>query len=149
MPNVGMITQPHIDMWNNFLNESEVSIDGDVERLYDYVRYIHTMSPQDKAIDLGNTIIIIDSIQGAMTDLATTGEANRISGECNDRVTAHILYNREIHNLEFINGCEDINVMRPLMIDGAVEICANAGADTQALDIGIKFVEFMADKILD
>ena len=149
MPNVGIVTESHLDMWNDFLNESDVSIDGDVERLYDYVRYIHTMSPRDKGIDLGNTIIIIDSLQGAITDLNTSGEANRISGECNDRVTAHILYNKEIHNLDFINGCDDIYTMRDVLINGAVRICAEAEADTQALDIGIKFVDFMSEKILN
>ena len=149
MVNVGIVNDSHIEMWNKFLSESEVTIDGDVERLYDYVRYIHTMSPQDKGIDLGNTIIIIDSLQGAMTDLGTFKETERISGECNDRVTAHILYNKEIHNLDFINGCEDSNTLISTMINGAVKVCAEAGSDTQALNIGIKFVEFMGAEILD
>ena len=149
MPDIGIVTEPHIEMWNNFLNKSDVSIDEDVERLYDYVRYIHTMSPQDKAIDLGNAIMIIDSIQGAMTERATTIEVRRISGECIGRVLAHIIYNREIHNLNFINGCEDVNTVKSVIVDGAVQICAEAGADTEAEGVGINFVGFMADKILD
>ena len=150
MANAGYISEAHIRQWDKMLSENPL-IDNDMERLKGYIKHIHNnLTREQKGADLGVSIFIADAIQGASVGLGETAEANRISAEVNNRMFAHLLYNKEIHQLDFI----DSNVAQnptPKLIEMSQTVMASpkVKSNTAFTEIGIKGIQYIASEILD
>lgn len=150
MPNVGVVSEQHIEYWDEMLNVHPL-IDNDIEKLRDYIRFIHQeLSPEEKGADLGISMFIADEIQGAVAGIGEAVEVNRISAEVNNRMFAHLLYNREMHQLEFVDDEVKENPT-PKLIEMAQSVMDKFEITDELTftEIGIKGIEFMADEILD
>ena len=150
MPNVGVVSEQHIEHWDEMLNVHPL-IDNDIEKLRGYIRFIHQeLSPEEKGADLGIAMFIADGIQGATAGIGEAVEVNRISAEVNNRMFAHLLYNREMHQLEFVDDEVKENPT-PKLIEMAQSVMDKFEITDELTftEIGIKGIEFMADEILD
>ena len=150
MPNVLLVTEAHIQQWNDLLNDSPL-INDDLSMLEEYVRFIHLfLDPQEKGADLGKAMFVADSIQGANADLGVYSEVTRISAEVNNRMFAHLIYNKQLHKLEFVDPEVEKNPT-PKLIEMAQYVLSRKTItdETSFTDIGIEGITFFADKILD
>lgn len=148
---VGNITKENTDYWFAVLQESEVAINADTDELYRYASHIHELDADDKAIDLGICVIIIDSIIGASADAEVLDEVNVILNECIDRCVAHALYNKQLFGMKFDEKFEESNTLKQEIVQACKAICEKALNDSENVkgkEIGIEFVSFLANKVL-
>ncbi|MDB2639018.1 hypothetical protein N9Y91_08480, partial [Alphaproteobacteria bacterium] len=100
---VFLIQDSHIQQWDSMLSENPL-INNRMENLENYVRFIHEkMTREEKGADLGMSMFIADAVNGSGTDANVYADAKRISAEVNNRMMAHLIYNKEIHQLDFID----------------------------------------------
>ena len=156
MVNVGFVTNDHVEYFQTMLQESEVSVNGTQEGLSNYMSFIHSLEPKAKGVDLGICVIIIDGLHGARfldeEGFANLDDVRTIFTEAVERCLAHTLYNKQIHSFDFINGNDDIEILRPNLIQACIDICKIAletGREVKALEVGIKYIEFLGEQILD
>ena len=148
---VGNITKENTDYWFAMLQESEVAINADTDELYRYASHIHELDADDKAIDVGICVIIIDSIIGAGADSEVIDEVNVILNECLDRCVAHTLYNKQLLGMNFSEEFSDSNALKQGIIQASKSICekaVNDGKNVQGKEIGLEFVTFLANEVL-
>ena len=148
---VGYITKENTDYWLAMLQESEVAINANTDELYRYASHIHELEADDKAIDVGICVIIIDSIIGASADAEVTDDVNVILNECLDRCVAHTLYNKQLLGMNFNEEYQDSNALKQSIIKASQTICEkalNEGKNVQGKEIGIEFVTFLANEVL-
>ena len=149
MANVLFVTEAHIQQWNDLLNTNPL-ID-DISRLEEYVKFIHfSLDPQEKGADLGRAMFIAAAIQGANADLGVFSEVERISAEVNNRMFAHLIYNKQLHQLGFVDPEVEKNPT-PKLVEMAQDVLSRKtiADETTFTDIGIEGITFFADKILD
>ena len=156
MANVGLIVEEHIEIWNQMLASSPL-INNNVDSLHKYVNYIdRDLEAKERGADLGIVIQIVDVIQGVKVDAVIfdhVDHLNRISAECNNRMLAHLLYNKEMHKLTFIDSDVASNPI-PALVDMAVAVMSKFDLDKDDeegiyIKIGIEGIGYMARSILD
>ena len=148
---VGNITKENTDYWFAILQESEIAINADSNELYRYASHIQNLAADDKAIDVGVCVIIIDSIIGANADAEVIDDVNVILNECLDRCVAHSLYNKQLLGMNFSKKYEDSNALKQSIVQASQSICEkalNEDKNIQGKDIGIEFVTFLANEVL-
>ena len=153
MANLGLIVEDHIKIWDQMLASSPL-INNNVDSLHKYVSYLdRNLKAKERGADLGLLIQIVDGIQGAKVDAGVFDHANRISAECNNRMLAHLLYNKEVHELNFIDNDVASNAI-PALVDMAVEVMTKFDLDKDDeeeiyIKIGIEGITYIAQNILD
>lgn len=122
-------------------------IDNDQSKLVEYIHYIHgDLDRNEKGADLGLAIYAASCLQGMCADVINFTAINNISTEANNRMYAHVLYLKNIHSLNFMQGVSDDNV-NGILVDMACEIVSKNELDFSIL--GIEGVKYIADNILD
>ena len=153
MASVGYIGEEQIKTWDWMLAGRPL-INNDFERLKEYVNYINEkFQPKEKSADFGTVIQIADAIQGAQVGVDVFDDANRISAECNNRMFAHLLYNKEIYGFNFIDSNVASNPT-PALVDMAVAVMNkfdlnNNDYEGIYINIGLKGIEYISKYILD
>ena len=145
-----LIQDSHIQQWDSMLSENPL-INNRMENLENYVRFIHEkMTGEEKGADLGMSMFIADAIQDSSADANVYDHVNRISAEVNNRMFSHLLYNKEIHQLDFIDPAVASNPT-PALIDMAQHVLASIETteNTSFTEIGIQGIKYIAANILD
>ena len=147
---VFLIQDSHIQQWDSMLSENPL-INNRMENLENYVRFIHEkMTREEKEADLGMSMFIADAVNGSGTDANVYADAKRISAEVNNRMMAHLIYNKEIHQLDFIDPDVAANPTAAV-VDMAHDVVASIEMteNTSFTEIGIQGIKYIAANILD
>lgn len=143
------ITDQDVSQWKSLLSVKPFVIGDDVNRMYEYVNVIARYSNMEKGEDLGICTLIMAELQGRQADLRLSVDVEEISAEANNRAIAHVLYLRAFHKLEFINGNDDGGILTSNLIDAAVNIRSQFQTAPELVDLGVKMVEYIAQRVLD
>ena len=151
MADVGVIRESQIRQWSELLSSAPV-IGNSVLNLSHYVRYIdEDLTSEQRRVDLGISLFITDAINGASVVTGKDKEdVHRILSEVKDRMYAHLLYNKEIHNLAYIDASVAKDPM-PALINMAKSVLTTVDIekDIPFAAIGIKGIRHIATKILN
>ena len=118
--------------------------------LVKYIHHIHNdLDRYEKGINFGLAIYVASCVQGMRVDAENLTTINKISAEANNRMYAHVLYLKQNHSLNFMQGVSDDNI-NEILVDMACEIVIKNKHDKLDFSIlGIEGVKYISDNILD
>jgi hypothetical protein len=145
-----LIQVSHIQHWDSMLSINPL-INNRMENLENYARFIHEkMTSEERFSDLGVTMFIADAVNGSGTDANVYADAKRISAEVNNRMMAHLIYSKEIHQLDFVDPDVAANPTAAV-VDMAHDVLASIEMteNTPFTEIGIQGIKYISANILD
>ena len=149
-------------MFNDFMNKIEEYTGNHICSADDFNKWVETVSlldPEDKGTHLGNVLAIRDQIRQmgggnwrSMFLPISPSEQDELCGQLNNKILVHVTYLRISQQLGLYPHLKEDYDIRV-----AINGCADSAADwfyeqedqSDNKQLAIKFVELLADRVLD
>ena len=150
-------------MFNDLMKTLEEYTGNHIYSEDDFNKWIETVSlldPEDKGTHLGNVLEIRDQVRhlggGNWKHMMIPGidysQLDELCGQLNNKILVHVMYLRQSQQLGFYLHLKeeyDIRVAINGCADDAADWFHDQKEDLDSKDLAIKFIELLADRVLD